>query len=80
MLWSAGASTDEIRQQASGGRASQAINAGFKPTIIRNGTQVLEYYEFFLHPGPVVGVLIGFYVLFHILSYLAMTYLNKKKR
>lgn len=46
----------------------------------RNGTQVLDYYQFDLEPDLVIGVLVAFYVAFHVLSYLAMAYLNKKKR
>ncbi|KAK9791189.1 hypothetical protein WJX73_005888 [Symbiochloris irregularis] len=64
----------------SGLNVASGVQAGFKPTFISNGTQVLEYYEFSFSTGLSIGALVAFYVVFHLMSYVAMAYFNKKQR
>ena len=42
--------------------------------------QVLQYYELFIGVPETIGILLGFYGYFHIISLLALTFLYRQKR
>ena len=42
--------------------------------------QVLQYYELFISVPETIGILLGFYGYFHIISLLALTFLYRQKR
>ena len=76
----AGASTTQLASQEGTAALVKAAEAGFKQTRISTGEGVLQYYEFYLTPGLVIGVLAAFYVVFHVMSYFAMAHLYGAKR
>lgn len=47
---------------------------------VGTGDQAIEFWGFDMRPGKVIGVLLAFYVVFHIGSYLALSKLYKQKR
>ena len=55
------------------------LSAGPSTNCSTTGNELLDYYGYNLAMGTIVGALIGFYVIFHIGSYLSLSYLYKKR-
>ncbi len=60
--------------------AAQALAAGFSCQPASSGDQVLQYYELYIGVPEAIGILLAFYVYFHIISFLALTFLYRQKR
>lgn len=57
-----------------------ALQAGFQCQPVSSGDQILEYYELFLSIPQSIGILLGFYGFFHVISYVALTLLYRQRR
>jgi len=59
--------------------AEQALAAGFQCQPASSGDQVLQYYELYIGVPETVGILLAFYLYFHFISFLAITFLYRQK-
>ena len=60
--------------------AREALAAGFTCQPASTGDDILSYWELHLTAPEVIGILIGVYALFHVMSYMALTALYRQKR
>ena len=58
----------------------QALAAGLSCQPTSTGDQVLSYWELHLTAPEVIGLLLGVYAFFHVISYVALTSLYRQKR
>ena len=49
-------------------------------TPVGTGDEALAFWGFDIRPGPVIGILLAFYVVLHFSSYFALSKLFKQKR
>jgi hypothetical protein len=60
--------------------ATQAQKSGLVCYPVSNGERILKYWDFNMPVEEVIGILVAFYVAFHIISYLALANMYKAKR
>lgn len=58
----------------------QIASGGLTPHCNTTGDDLLDFWGYKLSIGTCVGILLAFYVIFHIGSYLALSKLYKQKR
>ena len=68
----------QIQQNAQ--LAIQAASQGFSCHPTATGNQVLQYWELTLSIAEVVAILLGFYAIFHVASFVALSVLYRQKR
>ena len=66
-----------VRDQLTRRSISAAGPSNLSNLCGETGNELLEYYGYSLSIGAVIGVLLGFYCLFHIGSYLALSRLYR---
>ena len=60
--------------------AEQAYKSGFTCQVTTTGADVLRYWQLTEGIPQVIAILLGFYVFFHLASYLALSQLYRQKR
>lgn len=60
--------------------AMQAYNSGFTCQVTSTGADVLKYWQLTMGIPEVIAILLGFYVFFHLASFLALSQLYRQKR
>ena len=58
------------------GMAAPATNC----SAVGTGNQALAYWGINVGPGEIIGILLAFYFVLHVFSYLALSQLHKQKR
>ena len=58
----------------------QIASGGLTPHCDTTGDNLLDFWGYHLSVGTCIGILMAFYVLFHVGSYLALSKLYKQKR
>ena len=49
-------------------------------SVVSTGNVALEYWGLSIAPGEVIGILLCFYIVLHVASFLALSQLHKQKR
>ena len=58
----------------------QIASGGLTPRCDTTGDALLDFWGYHLSVGTCIGILMAFYVAFHVGSYLALSKLYKQKR